>query len=49
MKILGIGIANKSNSGEILDVYFSNIEFGDIKVENKGYEKKIKYSRKYST
>ena len=41
MKILGIGIANKSNSGEILDVYFSNIEFGDIKVENKDYEKKL--------
>ena len=41
MKILGIGIANKSNSGEILDVYFSNIEFGDIKVKNKNYEKKL--------
>ena len=41
MKILGIGIANKSNSGEILDVYFSNIEFGDIKVKNKDYEKKL--------
>ncbi len=41
MKILGIGIANKSKSGEILDVYFSNIEFGDIKVKNKDYEKKL--------
>ena len=41
MKILGIGIANKSNSGEILDVYFSNIEFGDIKIKNKNYEKKL--------
>ena len=41
MKILGIGIANKSNSGEILDVYFSNIEFGDIKVKNKDCEKKL--------
>ena len=41
MKILGIGIANKSKSGDILDVYFSNIEFGDIKVKNKNYEKRL--------
>ena len=33
MKIYGEGIANVSENGEILDVYFPNIEFGDKKTE----------------
>jgi 2,3,4,5-tetrahydropyridine-2-carboxylate N-succinyltransferase len=35
MKIYGEGIANKSESDEILDVYFQNIEFGDQSTEHK--------------
>jgi len=33
MKIYGEGIANVSENGQILDVYFPNIEFGDKKTE----------------
>ena len=33
MKIYGEGIANVSETGQILDVYFPNIEFGDKKTE----------------
>ena len=33
MKIHGEGIANKSESGQILDVYFPNIEFDNQKTE----------------
>ena len=35
MKIHGEGIANKSESGQILDVYFPNIEFDSKKTEFK--------------
>ena len=35
MKIHGEGIANKSESGQILDVYFPNIEFDNQKTEFK--------------
>ena len=34
MKIYGEGIANMSETGQILDVYFPNIEFGDKKTES---------------
>ena len=33
MKIRSKGIANKSSKGELLDVYFSTIEFGEKKVD----------------
>ena len=35
MKIYGEGIANKSGSNEILDVYFPNIEFDNQSTEYK--------------
>ena len=35
MKIHGEGIANKSESGQIIDVYFPNIEFDNQKTEFK--------------
>ena len=35
MKIYGEGIANKSGSNEILDVYFPNIEFDNQSTECK--------------
>ena len=38
MKIHGEGIANKSKSGQILDVYFPNIEFDNQKTEFKTIE-----------
>ena len=34
MKIYGEGIANMSETGQILDVYFPNIEFGDKKTKS---------------
>ena len=35
MKIYGEGVANKSKSGQMLDVYFPNIEFADKKTVTK--------------
>jgi len=35
MKIYGEGIATISESGQMLDVYFPNIEFGEQKTEYK--------------
>ena len=35
MKIYGEGVANKSKSGQILDVYFPNIEFANKKTDTK--------------
>ena len=38
MKIYGEGLANKSESGQILDIYFPNIEFDDKKTIEKSIE-----------
>ena len=38
MKIYGEGIANVSETGQILDVYFPNIEFGDKKTESQTFK-----------
>ena len=38
MKIYGEGIANMSETGQILDVYFPNIEFGDKKTESRTFK-----------
>lgn len=38
MKIYGEGVANKSKSGQILDVYFPNIEFADKKTDTKNID-----------
>ena len=38
MKIYGEGVANKSKSGQMLDVYFPNIEFADKKTETKNID-----------
>ena len=38
MKIYGEGIANKSKSGQILDVYFPNIEFANKKTDTKNID-----------
>ena len=35
MNIKAIGIANKSSNGDILDVFYPNIEFGNKKINNK--------------
>ncbi len=35
MNIKAIGIANKSSDGDILDVFYPNIEFGNKKINNK--------------
>jgi len=35
MNISAIGIANKSSNGDILDVFYPNIEFGNKKINNK--------------
>ncbi len=34
MNIKAIGIANKSSNGDILDVFYPNIEFGNKKINN---------------
>ena len=38
MKIYGEGVANKSKSGQILDVYFPNIEFANKKTDTKNID-----------
>ena len=38
MKIYGEGVANKSKSGQMLDVYFPNIEFADKKTDTKNID-----------
>ena len=38
MKIFGEGIATKSKSGQILEVYFPNIEFDNKKTNTKSVE-----------
>lgn len=38
MKIYGEGLANKSESGQILDIYFPNIEFDDKKTIKRSIE-----------
>ena len=38
MKIYGEGLANKSESGQILDIYFPNIEFNEKKTIKKSIE-----------
>ena len=38
MKIYGEGVANKSKSGQILDVYFPNIEFANKKTDAKNID-----------
>ena len=38
MKIYGEGLANKSESGQILDIYFPNIEFDDKKTNKRSIE-----------
>ena len=38
MKIYGEGVANKSKSGQILDVYFPNIEFASKKTDTKNID-----------
>ena len=38
MKIYGEGLANKSQSGQILDIYFPNIEFNEKKTIKKSIE-----------
>ena len=38
MKIYGEGVANKSKSGQILDVYFPNIKFADKKTDTKNID-----------
>ena len=38
MKIYGEGIATKSKSGQILEVYFPNIEFDNKKTKTKSIE-----------
>ena len=38
MKIYGEGVANKSKSGQMLDVYFPNIEFANKKTDTKNID-----------
>ncbi len=38
MKIYGEGVANKSKSGQMLDVYFPNIKFADKKTDTKNID-----------
>ena len=38
MKIHGEGIATISESGQMLDVYFPNIEFGEKKLITKSFK-----------